>query len=256
MAKRYFEYIDDKSSKFWELSVTGKKIKVRYGKIDTEGQTTLKEMETAADAKIQAKKLVLEKIKKGYAEGVENKKIKPTKTLKITFPKIEKVNHELIDGIFNHKQLSSVTVSLSKIREREKINGVYVFSNGKKKNGFSFNNNDLSGELHFSNLNGVPLNEFYEAFKTNEWTTYVEQFIDNFEGPGRSIDYEFNDYEEFIEGNSDGCDYDANIEPTALIFYFGEEKMELIRFEDDKYKCHNIVTHKPELLEMLNKNTY
>jgi len=35
MAKRYFEYIDDKSSKFWELSVTGKKIKVRYGKIDT-----------------------------------------------------------------------------------------------------------------------------------------------------------------------------------------------------------------------------
>ena len=32
MAKRYFEYKDAKSSKFWEVSVSGKKVNFRYGK--------------------------------------------------------------------------------------------------------------------------------------------------------------------------------------------------------------------------------
>jgi len=31
MAKRYFEYKDAKSSKFWEVSVSGKKVIIRYG---------------------------------------------------------------------------------------------------------------------------------------------------------------------------------------------------------------------------------
>ena len=124
MAKRYFEYIDDKSSKFWELSVTGKKITVRYGKIGTDGQTTLKEMNAPAEAKAQAEKLALEKIKKGYVEGgvsghtsTTQKKLTPAKkvtarnkkilgTLKFTissgggdgaFLCIEKVTKELHD---------------------------------------------------------------------------------------------------------------------------------------------------------------
>ena len=37
MATRYFEYKDAKSAKFWEVSVTGKKVKLRYGKIGTDG---------------------------------------------------------------------------------------------------------------------------------------------------------------------------------------------------------------------------
>ena len=41
MATRYFEYKDAKSAKFWEVSVTGKKVTIRYGKIGTEGQTSL-----------------------------------------------------------------------------------------------------------------------------------------------------------------------------------------------------------------------
>ena len=107
MAKRYFEYIDDKSSKFWELSVTGKKITVRYGKIGTDGQTTLKEMNAPAEAKAQAEKLALEKIKKGYVEGgyesIKNKnldgksikggkKISEKSNLKLMPPNISSTN--------------------------------------------------------------------------------------------------------------------------------------------------------------------
>ena len=49
MAKRYFEYNDAKSSKFWEVSVSGKKVNIRYGKIGTDGQTSLKELSTLSE---------------------------------------------------------------------------------------------------------------------------------------------------------------------------------------------------------------
>ena len=42
-AKSYFEYKDAKSSKFREVSVSGKKVNIRYGKLGTDGQTSLKE---------------------------------------------------------------------------------------------------------------------------------------------------------------------------------------------------------------------
>ena len=42
MATRYFAYKDATSHKFWEVSVSGKKVKIRYGKIGTAGQTSLK----------------------------------------------------------------------------------------------------------------------------------------------------------------------------------------------------------------------
>lgn len=53
MAKRYFELTDAKSSKFWEIDVSGKRITVRYGKIGTDGQSTVKELATPAEAKAQ-----------------------------------------------------------------------------------------------------------------------------------------------------------------------------------------------------------
>lgn len=67
--RRYFELSDAKSSKFWEINVSGKRITVRYGKIGTDGQTTSKEIATPAEAKAQADKLIMEKTKKGYFEG-------------------------------------------------------------------------------------------------------------------------------------------------------------------------------------------
>jgi len=66
MVKRYFELVNDKSSKFWEVSVTGKYLTIRYGKISTDGQTTTKEFRTPIEAKTQADKLIIDKIEKGY----------------------------------------------------------------------------------------------------------------------------------------------------------------------------------------------
>jgi len=49
MAKRYFEYKDAKSSKFWEVSVSGKKVNIRNGKLGTDGQTSVNELSTPAE---------------------------------------------------------------------------------------------------------------------------------------------------------------------------------------------------------------
>jgi len=68
MAKRRFEYIDVKSSKFWEINTSAKKLIICYGKIGADGLKTLKELATPADAKAKAEKLILEKTKKGYVE--------------------------------------------------------------------------------------------------------------------------------------------------------------------------------------------
>jgi predicted DNA-binding WGR domain protein len=68
MTKRMFEYSDDKSNKFWEITVTGKKVSIHYGKIGTEGQNTLKELDTPAEAATHAEKVISEKVKKGYKE--------------------------------------------------------------------------------------------------------------------------------------------------------------------------------------------
>jgi predicted DNA-binding WGR domain protein len=69
MAKRYFEYKDAKSKKFWEVSVSGKKVNIRYGKLGTDGQTSVKELGTPAEAKAHAEKQAAGKVKKGYKEA-------------------------------------------------------------------------------------------------------------------------------------------------------------------------------------------
>ena len=69
MIKRMFEYSDDKSNKFQEITVVGKKGSVRYGKIGTEGQNTLKELDAPAEATTHGKKVISEKVKKGYKEN-------------------------------------------------------------------------------------------------------------------------------------------------------------------------------------------
>ena len=67
-ACRRFEFNDAKSSKFWEISQSGKHVTVRYGRIGTEGQTKLKVYNDAASARRNAEKLIAEKCAKGYEE--------------------------------------------------------------------------------------------------------------------------------------------------------------------------------------------
>ena len=65
---RYFEFKDKESSKFWEITVTGKKVSIHYGKIGTAGQNTVKELATPTEASAHAEKVIGEKMKKGYKE--------------------------------------------------------------------------------------------------------------------------------------------------------------------------------------------
>lgn len=66
MAKSYYEFKDSKSSKFWEIEVSGGTVTVRYGKIGTDGQTSVKKFKDPGEAKKHAAKITAEKVKKGY----------------------------------------------------------------------------------------------------------------------------------------------------------------------------------------------
>ncbi len=65
---RCFEFVDEKSSKFWEISVVANVVDVRYGKIGTAGQQQAKEMKDVAAAEKHAEKIIAEKVKTGYIE--------------------------------------------------------------------------------------------------------------------------------------------------------------------------------------------
>ncbi len=67
--KKYLEYRDDKSAKFWEITVTGNSHTVRYGKIGSGGQSKSKEFPSAKEAGKDAEGLILSKVKKGYREA-------------------------------------------------------------------------------------------------------------------------------------------------------------------------------------------
>ena len=66
---QYFKLVDEKSSKFWEISIGEARVSVRYGKIGTTGQSQTKEFATGAAAALHANKLVAEKLVKGYLKS-------------------------------------------------------------------------------------------------------------------------------------------------------------------------------------------
>lgn len=65
---RRFEYVAGNSAKFYEVSVAGKRVTVRYGRLGTDGQTQTKDFATGAEAQKHADKLIGQKTKKGYQE--------------------------------------------------------------------------------------------------------------------------------------------------------------------------------------------
>lgn len=68
MPARRFEFIEGTSSKFWEVSSSGTKLTVRYGRIDTNGQTQTKSFTTPVAAVQHAEKQIASKLAKGYRE--------------------------------------------------------------------------------------------------------------------------------------------------------------------------------------------
>ena len=67
---RRFEFVGGSSAKFWEVSVNGKAVTVRYGRIGTSGQEQTKAFPDAEKAQKHANKLIAEKTGKGYVECV------------------------------------------------------------------------------------------------------------------------------------------------------------------------------------------
>jgi predicted DNA-binding WGR domain protein len=65
----HLEYHDKKtnSEKFWEITVTGKTMTRRYGRVDTKPQVRTNEFDTPAAAKKEEARLIAEKRGKGYA---------------------------------------------------------------------------------------------------------------------------------------------------------------------------------------------
>ncbi len=62
-----YEFVEGKSSKFWEATIDGANLIIRFGRIGSEGQTQTKQFTTAEAAQKEHDKLVAEKTKKGYA---------------------------------------------------------------------------------------------------------------------------------------------------------------------------------------------
>ena len=66
--RRYFEYEDNKSSKFWEIKRQGTDVTVRYGRIGADGTTKTKSFDSEAAATAHMDKLIGQKTSKGYEE--------------------------------------------------------------------------------------------------------------------------------------------------------------------------------------------
>jgi len=66
--KRYFEFVDGSSSKFWEVWRDGTDVVTQWGKIGTPGRETRKSFPDEAKAQKEYEKLVAEKTGKGYVE--------------------------------------------------------------------------------------------------------------------------------------------------------------------------------------------
>ena len=68
MEKRMFEFVNEKSCKFWEIWTDGPSLFTRYGRIGVAGQITEKNYDSDEEAALQAAKIITAKLKKGYVE--------------------------------------------------------------------------------------------------------------------------------------------------------------------------------------------
>lgn len=69
MTTRHFTFVEGTSSKFWEVTVEGSQLTIRFGRIGASGQTQLKSFGSPSEAQEEADALISSKTKKGYVEG-------------------------------------------------------------------------------------------------------------------------------------------------------------------------------------------
>ena len=67
--KKYFEYTDEVSNKFWEINLKKKQIIITFGRIGIKNPASqVKEFSSNDEAKKHAERKIKEKINKGYLE--------------------------------------------------------------------------------------------------------------------------------------------------------------------------------------------
>jgi len=66
--KRYFEYSQGTSNKFWEITMTGTKVTTHWGRIGSAGRNTTKSFADKTKAKEFAQQIIGEKNREGYRE--------------------------------------------------------------------------------------------------------------------------------------------------------------------------------------------
>lgn len=71
MSQQSFQYKDDKSDKFWKITLDGKSFTVHFGRSGTAGQTQTKDFASAEAAELEHNKLIAEKLRKGYVRVCE-----------------------------------------------------------------------------------------------------------------------------------------------------------------------------------------
>ena len=148
------------------------------------------------------------------------------------------------------KKLTKISVYLTKISEREDAYGTYTFEDGTTKEGDASLNNVLSGNIDFPNED-ADFKDFIERLKDNEWTQYIKEFIDNFSGEGKSIDYEEDEFENWEHIDTVDCEYDANKDPTEIYLHFGDKEIQFDLSDDNLYEFKGAKYTKDDIIKLV-----
>lgn len=122
--KYYYILVEGSSKKFWEITIEGKTFTTRYGRIGTNGRTTVKEWASEEEAKKKATSLRKSKEKKGYTLRNEDD-AKNVKFLVVASPEEEEFLRKIDEKSnpersFEGAELRKFPEQVENIKEKEK----------------------------------------------------------------------------------------------------------------------------------------
>ena len=71
-------------------------------------------------------------------------------------------------------------------------------------------------------------------------------------GPGKSIDYDEDEFESFEEGDSEGCEYETKMDPSEISFHFGDKEVKFDMNYDNLYENKDIKYTKENIIDLVN----
>ena len=172
------------------------------------------------------------------------------------------VENKLKNQLLEQK-IIKISIYLRDIGEIETMTATYFFEDGTEKKGNSYNNNSLDGDIYFSDVEDLvlgegpfPMKDFMASFMENNWTQFIQESVDNFSGGGDSIDYDFDEFEDYEELDCVDCEWDADdLEPNSITLFFDKSELTLDSDSDaGTYKNNEITFTKKELLTLIKKN--